>query len=349
MVKKYNVVSFFSGCGGLDYGFHNDNFNILLANDSWKDAANSFRLNYPEVNFIEKPIEKISNEEISKLIDKKTVDILIGGPPCQCFTRLNNNHLIKLSEAKKEDERRILSKIYIEKVKLLKPKIVLMENVKDMLIRKNQYGESYKDIIIDEFKKIGYYACFKIIFMEKYGVPEKRTRVIFFATNVKEIIKNIESNPDYAFPTENEKIISVKRALSGISSNSNLENHEIIQNEPETLIRIKNVPPGGYYEHLPERLKTKKMRDGKLVTVKRYGSYLRRLHPDQPSVTITKNYLIHPSENRYLSNREKSILHGFPKDYKFYGAHGSVCQQIANAVPPIFSVRLAQQIFNILN
>ncbi len=347
--KRYNVVSFFSGCGGMDYGFHNDKFNILFASDYWKDAANSFRLNYPNVEFLEKPIEEISAEEIKKLVGKNKIDLLIGGPPCQCFTRLNNNYLIKLSKDKKEDDRRRLSKIYIEKVRLLKPKIVLMENVKDMLIRKDENGEYYGDVIIKEFKKIGYSAYFKIISMDKYSVPERRTRVIFFATNVRKIIKKIEENPDFAFPEESEETITVKDMLSKIHDKSDLENHNFVENEQETKIKIKNIPQGGYYEDLPDKLKTKKVRDGELVIVKRYGSYLRRLDPDKPSLTITKNYLIHPFKDRFLSNREKAILHGFPIDYKFYGRDGSVCQQIANSVPPVFSAILSHKIFNMLN
>jgi len=349
MVNQYNVASFFSGCGGLDYGFHNDNFNILFANDSWKDAVNSFRLNYPEVNVIEKPIEHISESEIKEATGNNKIHVLIGGPPCQCFTRLNNNQLIKLSEARKEDDRRILSKIYIKMVSLLKPKIVLMENVKDMLIRKDVSGKSYKDIIIEEFERLGYRAYFKIISMENYGIPEKRTRVIFIATNIKEIANDLDKSLDYAFPKEFSKRVNVEETLSKMSEKKNLTNHYIVKNEPTTLIRIKNIPQGGYYEDLPESLKTKKVRNGKLVTVKRYGSYLRRLHPKRPSPTITKNYLIHPFEDRYLSNREKAVLHGFPISYKFYGGDGSVSQQIANAVPPKFSSLLAQQIFNMLN
>lgn len=62
--KKLNMVSFFSGCGGLDYGFHNDKFNILLATDCWGDAVKSFKLNYPEVKVLEKPIEQIEEKEI---------------------------------------------------------------------------------------------------------------------------------------------------------------------------------------------------------------------------------------------------------------------------------------------
>lgn len=350
MVKEkiYALASFFSGCGGFDYGFHQAGFKILLANDLWGDAAKSFRLNYPEVPVLEKAIQDISEEELKNIVGGRKIDILIGGPPCQCFTRLNNNHLIKLSEQKKEDARRVLSQEYINKVRLLQPKIVLMENVKDLLVRKNQDGKLYREIIEKAFSEIGYKLYYKIVSMDNYGVPQKRKRVIFLATNVKKLIEKLDKNPDFGFPKESKKVVSVREALSKIKEGEQLRNHTFTENDKDALIRIQNVPPGGYYEHLPEHLKIKKIRNGKEVIVKRYGSYYRRLHPDQPSVTITDNDIIHPLKDRYLSNREKAILHSFPKKYHFFGTTGSVSQQIANAVPPKFSVRLAHKVFKML-
>lgn len=346
---RYTVASFFSGCGGFDYGFDKNKFSILFGNDLWKGAAETFKVNYPKVPFFEKPIQEITSKEIKNVVKSMRADVLIGGPPCQCFTRLNNNHLIKLTELKKEDDRRTLSQEYIKKVKLLKPKIVLMENVKDLLFRKNQEGILYSDIIKDAFREIGYETYYKIISMEKYGVPQKRKRVIFLATNVKKLIKKLNENPDFGFPEESKRVISVSEALSVIENKEGLQNHTFTINEPETLKRIKCIPQGGYYEDLPERLKTKKIRNGKEVVVKRYGSYLRRLHPDKPSTTITNNYIIHPTKDRYLSNRELATLHSFPKDYKFKGCLGSVSQQIANAVPPKFAKKMAKKVRALLD
>lgn len=346
--SKYTTASFFSGCGGFDYGFHKNGFEILFGNDLWNPAAESFVANYPETHFFKKKIQDITKDELIKFTKNNKIDVLIGGPPCQCFTRLNNRQLIKLTELKKEDDRRILFQEYIDKVKLLKPKIVLMENVKDLLVRKNQEGRLYKEIIKEEFSKIGYKSFYKIIHMEKYGVPQKRKRVIFFATNVKKLIKKMEENNNYGFPEEENKIISVIDALSLITHEKKLENHHVAINDAETLTKIKHIPQGGYYEHLPDKLKTRKVRNGKEVIVKRYGSYFRRLHPSKPALTITNNYIIHPTEDRYLSNREKSLIHSFPINYTFCGSENSVSQQIANAVPPSFAEKMAKHVKKIL-
>lgn len=347
--ETFKVGSFFSGCGGFDYGFHKEKFEIIFGNDFWKDAGLSFKANYKDIHFFDKKIQDISNTELIKLLGNKKLDLIIGGPPCQCFTRLNNNLLIEQEKNKKEDERRILSKEYIKKVKLLKPKIVLMENVRDMLVRKNKDGKLYKEIIEEEFKKIGYKCHYKIIHMNEYEVPQKRVRVIFFATNDKFLIKFLEENPNMVFPTPSKKSFYVKDALKKIDNKTNLKNHEIVTNDEKTLERIKHIPQGGYYNNLPEHLKTKKIRDGILQTVKRYGSYYRRLKYDDFSTTITNNYIIHPLLNRYLTNREKALIHSFPISYKFIGTGVSVSQQIANAVPPKFSVIIAKHIHYLLN
>ena len=85
--KKYTVASFFSGCGGFDHGFDQNNFSILFGNDLWDGAANTFRANYPKVSFFEKPIQDITPKELKGIVKDMRVDVLIGGPPCQCFTR----------------------------------------------------------------------------------------------------------------------------------------------------------------------------------------------------------------------------------------------------------------------
>jgi len=332
---KINVASFFSGCGGLDLGFKKAGYNIVLASDFWEASAETYKLNNPETEFILEDIRKINKNMLSSALKRKgikKIHVLLGGPPCQCFTRLNNNNL------RKDDERNQLFKHYIRMVNILKPDFVVMENVADLLVRKDEKGRYFKDLICKEFEKLDYQVKYKVFETEKFGVPQKRRRVIFLATRRKDI--------ELSFPKPSNKIATVGSFLKKLKGKKNLENHEITKNEPHVLERIKHVPPGGYYEHLPEHLKTKKFRNGKWVIVKRYGSYYRRLRNDQPSVTITNNYIIHPDEDRYLTNREKAVLHTFPIDYKFVGSRESVSQQIANAVPPKFAEKIAKHLLN---
>ncbi len=334
-MEVLNVASFFSGAGGFDLGFEKAGYNIVFGNDNWEKAAETFRKNFPESYFIEGDIENITKESLKKILKErgvKKIDIVIGGPPCQCFTRLNNNKL------RKDDERNQLFREYVRVIKILSPDFVVMENVADLLARKDEKNRPFKELICGEFRKAGYNISYKIFKTEKYGVPQKRRRIIFLATK-----KNI----DLSFPEESKKITKVGDFLKKIKNLKNLKNIEIIKNEPNVLARIKLIPQGGYYEDLPEKFKTKKVREGKLVTVKRYGSYYRRLSNSEPAPTITNNYIIHPTKNRYLTNREKAILHTFPFNFAFYGRTGDVSQQIANAVPPKLAQKIAKHILKI--
>lgn len=338
--EEFTVASFFSGCGGFDRGFKKKGFQIVFANDVWKDACESFKLNHKNTKVFEKDIHELTEKDIKEAMKEAGVDsisVTIGGPPCQCFTRLNNEFLLQ----KKKDDRRDLFKEYLNKIKILRPRLVFMENVKDLLVRQNENGELYGDIITKAFNRIGYACYHKVLHVEKFKVPQSRKRVIFIATNDDEIMKKLEDE-SARFPKECQRIPTVEQYLKKLDKMKRLKNHEITENEPHIKEKIKHIPKGGYYEHLPDHLKTKKVRNGKLVIVKRYGSYMRRLHPKKPAVTITNNYMIHPTKNRYLTNREKAILHTFNPSYKFFGGMESISQQIANAVPPHFAEALAE-------
>ncbi len=330
--KTLNVASFFSGCGGFDLGFERAGFNIILANDFWDQAANTYKHNFKNTEFILEDIKKIDKSKLLDVLKRKNVEkihVVIGGPPCQCFTRLNNNNL------RKDDERNQLFREYLRMIDFLRPDFVVMENVADLLVRKDMNNNMFKDLISDSFKKLGYNITYKVFHTEKFGVPQKRRRVIFLATN-----KNITLK----FPKESNGIATSGNFLSKLNKYMNLKNNEITLSGPDVINRIKHIPQGGYYNNLPETLKVKKVRNGKLVVVKRYGSYLRRIKNDEPSITITNNYIVHPEENRFLTNREKATLHTFPMSFEFCGGLGSVSQQIANAVPPEFARRIAKVI-----
>lgn len=329
-----NVASFFSGAGGFDLGFKKAGFNIALANDNWKPAAETFRKNFPETAFLEEDIRKLTKDKLKKILKEKgikKINVVIGGPPCQCFTRLNNNNL------RRDDERNQLFRDYLKMISFLKPDFVVMENVADLLMRRDTQDRPFKDLITSSFNKIGYRVAYKVFHTEKYGVPQRRRRVIFLATR-KEL--------ELSFPKESSKIAKSGDFLKKIKKTSKLKNHEFAQSGPDILRRIKHIPQGGYYEDLPRYLKVKKVRGGKLVVVKRYGSYLRRVKNDEPAITITNNYIVHPIENRFLTNREKAILHTFPKNFVFQSGRDNVSQQIANAVPPKLAEKIAKHIKN---
>lgn len=338
------VAGFFSGCGGLDLGFERAGCEMVLGNDEWEPAAETYRENFPDVRMLDEDVRELGASDVREAIraegyDPDGVDVVIGGPPCQGFSRLNNER-IELDEMEK-DERNTLFEEFLRMVDVLDPQLVLMENVRDLINRQTSDDRYVKDLIVQEFAKHGYNCEYEVIKAEQYGVPQKRRRIFFIGTNRDVPIRFPKpTHPEGRWRTAGE-------ALADVSDG--LPNMTFADTEEDTLERIRHVPPGGYYRDLPDRLKTRKYRcecedkescPHEPQIVKRYGTYLRRLDPDAPALTVSNNPFIHPSEDRYLTPREMARLQSFPDDFVFVGTKTEVMKQIGNAVP----VRLAEQL-----
>ena len=88
--NKLNVISLFTGAGGLDIGFKEAGFNIVFASDIMPQAEETFNFNFPSTPFVRKDVRLFSTEDILKLTGGKNIDVIIGGPPCQGFSNMGN-------------------------------------------------------------------------------------------------------------------------------------------------------------------------------------------------------------------------------------------------------------------
>ena len=122
----YNVLELFAGCGGLGYGFEQNGFNIICANELEEPIANTYKENFKHSNVIVGDITspKIKND-IYKNFKNKSCDVVIGGPPCVAYSMSGNRN--------SRDPRGQLFRDYLEIVKVLSPKVFVMENVKGIL------------------------------------------------------------------------------------------------------------------------------------------------------------------------------------------------------------------------
>lgn len=179
-----NVVSLFSGAGGMDLGFINKGFNIVWANDFDKDAVNTYSLNIGK-HIFSGDITKIDIKDHVK--DK--VDVVIGGFPCQGFSIANKNRGM-------HDKRNFLYLELLKAIEVLKPKFFVAENVKGLIGMNN--GEVIK-LIISDFEKLGYKVDYKLLNSADYGVPQKRERVIIIGNNIG--VNNTFPEVEY-FPKE---------------------------------------------------------------------------------------------------------------------------------------------------
>jgi DNA (cytosine-5)-methyltransferase 1 len=166
------VCSLFSGCGGLDYGFHhNTRFEHVFANDFNKRACDTYQMNF---NF------PITHGDITKIKDEDVpeCDIVIGGFPCQGFSTQNYKR-------KLEDPRNVL---YLQIVRILKakqPKYFLLENVRGILsIDKSR--DAFNRILAD-LTACGYNVQWRLYNLKKHNIPQDRNRVIIIGVrnNVK--------------------------------------------------------------------------------------------------------------------------------------------------------------------
>ena len=156
-----NVVSLFSGCGGLDLGFHNAGFNIIYANDNDKTVWKTFESNL-NLTIDKRSITDINSNEIPDAIG------IIGGPPCQSWSLAG-------SMKGTQDKRGQLFYEYVRVIKDKKPIFFVAENVPG-IISKTHFPEFLK--LISTFSKIGYSINFKQLNSRDYGIPQERKRVI---------------------------------------------------------------------------------------------------------------------------------------------------------------------------
>ena len=93
-MEQYNVIDLFSGVGGLSYGFSRfSQFNIIAANEIEKDISIAYKMNHPKVEMLNCDINSLTEEVLSKVLNGRSVDIVIGGPPCQSYSTLGKRQM----------------------------------------------------------------------------------------------------------------------------------------------------------------------------------------------------------------------------------------------------------------
>lgn len=349
-MEKYNIVDLFSGVGGLSYGFSLiEEFSIVMANEIDKDIAMAYKLNHEDVTMINCDINNLSEDMIKDTIKDKSIDIVVGGPPCQSYSTLGKRQM---------DDRANLFIQYTRILKILRPKAFVFENVTGILSMDK--GHLYERVQ-QSFKELGYILKSKVLDAVDYGVPQHRERVI---------LVGFRDNNNFIYPEaeygENLKnYITLKDALgdlpvlkSGQEDNKYLKEPD---NEFLKFVRGQNVfltehkaPKNG--AHLIKIMETLKDGQGKddlpeeIRPKSGYGNTYAKLWWEKPSTTITRNFAcpsssrcIHPRDSRAMSIREGARLQSFPDDYKFYGSDGKKRLEIGNAVPPLLSIAIAKQ------
>lgn len=160
-IKNLNIVSLFSGAGGLDLGFKKAGFNIIYANEYDKTIWETFEHNFKDIRLDKRDIRYIKSNEIPDCIG------IIGGPPCQSWSQAGSLRGIN-------DDRGKLFFEYLRIVKEKKPIFFLIENVSGILHKRNQ--DAFNSIL-KEFEILGYKVKYKLLNAKDFNVPQDRKRV----------------------------------------------------------------------------------------------------------------------------------------------------------------------------
>lgn len=322
----FNLVSLFSGAGGLDLGFQQAGFNILVANEYDKTIWETYEKNHGNTILLKDDICEIDSSIFP------ACDGIIGGPPCQSWSSAGALRGI-------DDPRGKLFYQYVRILREIQPKFFLAENVKGMLSKRHVLAV---EKIVEEFEASGYTVFTFLLNAKDYGVPQDRERVFF--VGFRKDLEMEEFNPpkpyDYT-PTLRDAIFDLKdNAIPGLEKNKTngekclISNHEFFTGSFSPMFMSRNRVRGW---------------GEPAFTVQASGRQCQ-LHPQAPRMIKTgvDKWVFEPGKEdlyRRLSVRECARIQGFPDEFKFYyKSLNDGYKMIGNAVPVNLAYEIAKTI-----
>lgn len=315
MENVLNCIDLFCGCGGLSLGFEKAGINVLVGIDAWQDAITTFNYNHKNSKGICADLSTLEPSEIEKELNGKSVDLIIGGPPCQGFSVAGKRIV--------DDVRNKLYKNFVRFVEYYKPKAFMMENVPNIL---SIGGGIVRDSIVKDFSDLGYKVVYKVLTASNYGTPQNRRRAVFVG---------FKDGKEFIFPQQTvEQLVTSYEALSDLPENSledgsdypmttncdyqklmrcnssKIYNHQITEHSDKTKKIIALVPDGGNYKNLPPELQQ----------TRKVHIAWTRLNSQKPSFTIDTGHRhhFHYKWNRIPTVRESARIQSFPDDFIFF-------------------------------
>lgn len=327
-----NVISLFSGCGGLDLGFEQAGFRIPVANEFDPTIFTTFKINHPHTHLIESDVRNITKETIMPFLSGE-VDGIIGGPPCQSWSEAGSLRGI-------EDARGQLFFDYIRILQEFKPKFFLAENVSGMLA--NRHSSAVQNIL-GLFEKAGYDVSLTLVNAKDYGVAEERKRVFYIGFRK-------DLNIRFVFPkgstTEDSKKLKLRDVIWDLQETAvpaGPKNHH-----NSAAINSNEYFTGEFSPIFMSRNRVKAW-DEQAFTVQASGRQCQ-LHPQAPKMQkFGQNdcRFVKGSEHLYrrMTIREAARIQGFPDTFQFiYKNTNDAYKMIGNAVPVHLAYEIASAI-----
>lgn len=359
--EKYNVLSLFTGIGGMDIGFggnvivHNKsiatdfsdkidckydeiygfvklkptNFNVIFQNDILQGAKTIYKLNTTHSNYIVKSIYELLDENY----DFPKADVIIGGFPCNDFSHAgkrqgfasNTTHNLKdaLTDA---NSRGTLYKSFVSVVDMVKPKIFVAENVYGLLTMKTNPINQ----IITDFSNIGYDVEYQLIKSDEHGIPQKRWRVIIIGISKDRNLANLST--DWNVISKNKIRCNIGEYFKHLKEPSNTSDvaqqlyskaKKLEKGQGQTEINLNSIAPTIRAEHHGN------------IEFRRYANGVNTAESNLPErrLTLRETGLIQTFSPAFIFNDKRNMT-----SYKYIG----------NAVPPLLAYIISDKVVELL-
>lgn len=361
--KEYNsnrdVISLFSGAMGLDIGLTQSGLSVKVGQDFDKSCVETMRANGH--NVVPGNIQDIQPQELLDMAGLSVGEpfLICGGPPCQPFSTAGKRLGIN-------DPRGSLFMDFIRMIEYIRPRFFIMENVKGLMSAplkhtpiserdavisdyKDQLG-TVLDVVLGEFKKLGYSTVYGVLDAVNYGVPQFRERFVLIGSRDHEDIYlpmpshfQMHQNKELRWQTLFDAIHDLEDKQEDCASFS-----------ADRMKYLQLVPQGGNWRNLPEEMVRAAMGGAFESGGGKVGFY-RRLDYKQPSPTLVTSpvqkasMLCHPTKDRPLSVREYARIQQFPDEWIFKGTTVAKYRQIGNAVPVGLACALGKALLSVAN
>ena len=351
-VPKPWAIDLFSGAGGLSLGLRDAGFSLVAAADADALALETHSANLGGLNYCGDLADPAPFIEFLDSRGIRSVDLVAGGPPCQPFSRAGSSKIRSLvAEGVRDasDDRVDLWRSFVRVVDFLQPRVVLLENVPDMV----RWADGAVLLeILESLRSSGYMADSQVLQAHRFGVPQHRSRLFVIGhrrgrftwprPRSRVTLSDAIGDLPEVSPGHRERVLPYagpathfqQRMRKGVSA----RDRGVVYDHCTRAVRADDAEafallgPGETYANLPPRLQ-------------RYRSDIfedkyKRLDWDDLSRSITAHlakdayWYIHPDQDRTLSIREAARIQTFPDWFRFAGHPTSQMRQIGNAVPP---------------
>lgn len=336
--EKMRTLSFFSGAGGLDIGFHRAGFDIVVTSDFEEVCCQSLESNKP--SYVGSNTQVLCDDIREIDIDclPNDIDFIIGGPPCQTYSASGRR---AGGASGQLDKRGNLFLSYGEIIAAKQPKGFLFENVRGIL--GSNKGRDWQEIV-EYFWNLGYALDYRIIDACDFGIAQHRERVILVG-------HQLENEFEFPRPIYGPDSIDQKTHLSAGVALENVRQYEDLNalalSGGKYSHLVPEIPPGENYLYFTEK---RGYPNPIFAYRSRFSDFLYKADPEKPTKTLIASPGKYTGplhwENRYLSVEEYKRLQGFPEDYILKGNRTERIRQIGNSVSPELSYYLAQAVAN---